>query len=111
MSRSMSRAGIFVLMAALLLTLAAACGSSEPGAQPTQATGGSQTPQATQNTGGTTPRILGEFKVTGTVGDRRQNFGMALLDDGRVLIAGGRQVGFGSTPDGAGLKTAELYDP
>jgi len=99
-----------MLLAVALLFVSVACGSDESAAQPGDASSGVSEEQIEVS-----PRdsqeSIGEFQVTGLMGDRRQEFGIALLHDGRVLFVGGRETGFLKSAHSAELKTAELYDP
>jgi Galactose oxidase, central domain len=53
----------------------------------------------------------GSFSLTGSMTTRRWNHTATLLQDGRVLIAGGHHYGITSGFESTLLSSAELYDP
>ena len=93
-------ASMLVLAVTLLI---AACGES---GTPVDSDG----PVSGNGDATVTTRATGEFVKTGGMGDDRQFHSAVLLDDGRVLVIGGRGRRLGAMR-GAVHTSAEVYDP
>lgn len=96
-----------VLISILALVLAAACGGADTEQPAASQTGGSDSATDTD-----TPAVSvgeGEFVVSGELTDRRKDHSVLILNDGTLMVAGGRSSGGGQRVPR--LKSAELYDP
>ena len=89
-----------------LLALAAACSSSPAASETTgEATGG---PDSSGETAGSTDPV-GEFILTGEMGNDRLYHAAVKLPDGRIMVVGGRGKGVSEWP--IIHQTSEIYDP
>ena len=85
--------------------LALACAGSQPADD--QQTG--RASPETNDVSAEAPVSEGQFVVSGELTDRRKDHAVLILQDGTVMVAGGRSSGGGQRVPR--LKSAELYDP
>jgi N-acetylneuraminic acid mutarotase len=91
----------------LVLAAAAACGSADDSTPAASQTGSTETESDSD-----VPAVSeggGVFVVSGELTDRRKDHSVLILQDGTLMVAGGRSSGGGQRVPR--LKSAEIYDP
>lgn len=100
----MSTKSLLVIIATVVW-LGLACA----GPQPTDEQQAAGTSSVTEDVSAEAPSSVGRFVVSGELTDRRKDHAVLILQDGTIMVAGGRSSGGGQRVPR--LKSAELYDP
>jgi hypothetical protein len=104
-NKTISALSISLLL--LVLAAAAACGSADDSGPAASQTGGTDTESESDSSSVAVGE--GAFVVSGELTDRRKDHSVLILQDGTLMVAGGRSSGGGQRVPR--LQTGEIYDP